>query len=99
MKFPSDTAAYYFAHAAWGFAQKDEKEGQYWCKTGLKVFGLPRCTSFYDALAGAGLGADAECGRVGAGGCRDLGAADGDARAGVQAMTLSKAAWRGLAPP
>jgi tetratricopeptide (TPR) repeat protein len=54
MKFPSDTAAYYFAQAAWSFAQKDQKEGQYWCKTGLKVFGLPRCVSFYDALAGAG---------------------------------------------
>jgi tetratricopeptide (TPR) repeat protein len=54
MKFPSDTAAYYFAHAAWGFAHKDEKEGKYWCHTGLKVFGLEACMSYYDALAGVG---------------------------------------------
>jgi tetratricopeptide (TPR) repeat protein len=54
MKFPSDTAAYYFAHAAWGFANKDQKDGNYWTRTGLKVFGLQECMSFYDAMAGAG---------------------------------------------
>jgi len=54
MKFPSDTPAYYYARAAWAFAHKDEKEGDYWSGAGLKVFGLERCGSFYDALAGAG---------------------------------------------
>ncbi len=51
MKFPSDTPAYYFAHAAWGFAHKDEKEGNSWVHGGLKVFGPGRCAPFYDALA------------------------------------------------
>ena len=54
MKFPSDTPAYYFAHAAWGFAHKDAREGNYWSATGLKVFGLERCISYYDALVGVG---------------------------------------------
>jgi hypothetical protein len=54
MKFPSDTAAYYFAQASWAFARKDQKEGNYFTRTGLKVFGIERCVSFYDALAGVG---------------------------------------------
>jgi tetratricopeptide (TPR) repeat protein len=51
MKFPADTPAYYYAHAAWEFAHKDQKQGSYWTTAGLKVFGLDRCLSFYDALA------------------------------------------------
>jgi tetratricopeptide (TPR) repeat protein len=51
MKFPCDTPAYYFAHAAWGFANKDQKEGNYWTGAGLRVFGLERCVSYYDAMA------------------------------------------------
>ena len=54
MKFPSDSPAYYFAHAAWGFAHKDEKEGNYWINTGLKVFGPAPAISYYDSLAGVG---------------------------------------------
>ena len=54
MKFPSDTAAYYFANAAWSYANKDEKKGKYWTSAGLKVFGLGRCVSFYDSLVQAG---------------------------------------------
>jgi len=54
MKFPSDTAAYYFAHAAWGFAHKNEADGKSWTKSGLKVFGVPYSMSFYDELAQAG---------------------------------------------
>ena len=54
MKFPSDTPAYYFAHAAWGFARKDEKEGNYWTGAALKVFGIGQTVSFYDSLAGVG---------------------------------------------
>jgi tetratricopeptide (TPR) repeat protein len=51
MKFPCDTPAYYYAHAAWEFAHKNEKDGTYFVNAGLKVFGLDRCLSFYDALA------------------------------------------------
>jgi tetratricopeptide (TPR) repeat protein len=54
MKFPCDTAAYYYAHAAWAFAHKDEKEGNYWSHAGLKVFGVERCVSFYDSLVQVG---------------------------------------------
>ena len=55
MKFPCDTPAYYFAHAAWGFEQKDSSDGNYWTYAGIKVFGVPRCLSFYDSLVQAGL--------------------------------------------
>ena len=54
MKFPSDTPAYYFAHSAWAFANKDRKEGFYWSNAGLKVFDLLTCLSFYDSLASVG---------------------------------------------
>ena len=54
MKFPCDTAAYYYAHAAWAFAHKDEKEGNYWSNAGIKVFGAGHCLSFYDALVQVG---------------------------------------------
>ena len=54
MKFPSDTPAYYYAHAAWDFAHQDTKEGNYWFSEGLKVFGLAKCMPFYDSLAQAG---------------------------------------------
>jgi tetratricopeptide (TPR) repeat protein len=53
MKFPCNTPAYYYAHAAWEFAHKDQKQGNYFTAAGLKVFGL-RSVSFYDALAQAG---------------------------------------------
>lgn len=54
MKFPSDTPAYYYAQASWAYANKNQKEGDYWSKTGLKVFGFVKCISFYDALAKVG---------------------------------------------
>jgi Flp pilus assembly protein TadD len=54
MKFPSDTPAYYYAQAAWAGAKKDQKEAAYWSKSGLKVFGFPKCVAFYDALAKQG---------------------------------------------
>ncbi len=54
MKTPSDTPAYYFAQAAWAFAHNDKKEGDYWTRTSLRVFGLVRSVSFYDALVQAG---------------------------------------------
>jgi tetratricopeptide (TPR) repeat protein len=57
MKFPSDTPAYYFANAAYSFSTKDEKKGKYWIEAGLKVFGIERSVSFYDALVSVGWAA------------------------------------------
>jgi hypothetical protein len=54
MKFPSNTAAYYYAQAAWAFFHKNQKDGSYWSNEGLKVFGLGSCLSFYDSLAQVG---------------------------------------------
>jgi tetratricopeptide (TPR) repeat protein len=54
MKFPSDTAAYYYANAAWAFGQKDKTAGMGWSNSGLKIFGIGKCVSFYDALATVG---------------------------------------------
>ncbi len=54
MKFPCDTPAYYFAHSAWGYANGDQKDGDYWVGAGMKVFGPERCLSFYDALVKSG---------------------------------------------
>ena len=54
MKFPGDTPAYYFAHSAWGFASKDEKEGHSWVRSAIKVFGPEKCIAFYDQLVRVG---------------------------------------------
>jgi len=54
MKFPCDTPAYYFAQAAWSFAHQDQKQGDYFARSGMKVFGPEKCVAFYDALAQAG---------------------------------------------
>lgn len=54
MKEPSDTAAYYFAHAGWDFAHKNQREGEYWVVTGMRIFGVERCYSYYDVLADLG---------------------------------------------
>lgn len=54
MKEPSDTAAYYFAQAAWEFSHQDRKQADYWVATGVKIFGIERCYSLYDALADIG---------------------------------------------
>jgi len=51
MKFPADTPAYYYAHAAWDLTHNDAKQGMYWSNTGLKTFSLPECLPFYDELA------------------------------------------------
>jgi tetratricopeptide (TPR) repeat protein len=54
MKTPSNTPAYYFAQAAWSFANKDEKNGNYFVDSGMKIFAPEKCVSFYDALVLAG---------------------------------------------
>jgi tetratricopeptide (TPR) repeat protein len=54
MKFPCDTPAYYFAHSAWSFAHLNQKDGDYFATSGMKVFGPEKCVSFYDALVQAG---------------------------------------------
>ncbi len=54
LKFPSDSAAYYFCHAAWEFAHHNEKEAKGWAQSGIDVFGPQRCIVFYDSLADMG---------------------------------------------
>jgi tetratricopeptide (TPR) repeat protein len=54
MKFPCDTPGYYFAHAAWSYAHKDEKEGAYYVRASVKVFGDQGSSTYYDSLAGLG---------------------------------------------
>ncbi len=54
MKFPCDTPAYYFAHASWEYAHKDQSQGDYYVKAALKIFGSQPSMSFYDSLAGMG---------------------------------------------
>ena len=54
MKFPSDTAAYYFAHAAWEFAHQDEKAGRGFVEDGLKIFGTEKCFPYHHALVEVG---------------------------------------------
>ncbi|HEX4085800.1 MAG TPA: tetratricopeptide repeat protein [Chthoniobacteraceae bacterium] len=54
MKFPSDSPAYYFAHASWSFSHKNQKDGFYWIQSAVKIFGDRECYSYYNALAGEG---------------------------------------------
>ena len=54
VRFPSDTAAYYFCHAAWELAHHEEEKGQGWIRSGLQIFGPARCAMLYDSLADMG---------------------------------------------
>ncbi len=38
IKFPSDTPAYYFAHAAWEFAHDNRNEAQSWVQSSSRIF-------------------------------------------------------------
>lgn len=38
IKFPSDTPAYYFAHAAWDFAHERRTEAEGWVKSASRIF-------------------------------------------------------------
>lgn len=38
IKFPSDTPAYYFAHAAWNFAHENRKEAESWVQSATRIF-------------------------------------------------------------
>jgi len=50
-RFPSDSAAYYFAWAAWEFSQGKSKEGNDWIASGERVFGRERTDFVYQSLA------------------------------------------------
>jgi tetratricopeptide (TPR) repeat protein len=54
MKFPSDSAAYYYANAAIEFARGKREDGEYWIKSGDAIFGFERNMIFYDSLADLG---------------------------------------------
>ncbi len=50
IKFPGDTAAYYYAHAAWEFARKNEQEARGWVKSGDWVFSPAKNIYFSDVM-------------------------------------------------
>lgn len=50
MRFPSDTAAYYYAHAAWDFAHAREEKARGWIRSGDWVFPRTRNLYFADVL-------------------------------------------------
>ncbi len=50
IKFPSNTAAYYYAHAAWEFAHGNAEKALSWVRSGDWVFPAYRNTNFADVL-------------------------------------------------
>lgn len=38
MKFPSDTPAYYYAHAAWDYKRRNAKEAEAWVQSSARIF-------------------------------------------------------------
>lgn len=50
IRFPSNTAAYYYAHAAWEFAHGNEEKALGWIRSGDWVFPPFRNTHFADVL-------------------------------------------------
>lgn len=50
-RFPSDTAAYYYAWAAWEFSQGNIQQGNDWIASGERVFGRERTDFVYQSLA------------------------------------------------
>jgi tetratricopeptide (TPR) repeat protein len=52
IKFPSDTPAYYFAHAAWDFAHGNDAGAKSWMDSSQRVFDAPKniffATTFYE---------------------------------------------------
>ncbi|RYD82673.1 MAG: hypothetical protein EOP84_09060 [Verrucomicrobiaceae bacterium] len=50
IQFPSNTAAYYYAHAAWEFAHGNEEKALGWIRSGDWVFPATRNTNFADVL-------------------------------------------------
>jgi predicted Zn-dependent protease len=54
LKFPSDTGAYYYAHAAWEFAHDNEKEALRWIQAGDWIFTPEKNIYFADVLRDLG---------------------------------------------
>jgi predicted Zn-dependent protease len=50
LPFPSNTAAYYYAHAAWEFAHGNEAAAKGWIRSGEWVFPLAKNSNFADVL-------------------------------------------------
>ncbi len=55
IKFPSDTPAYYFAHAAWEFSRKNEQDARTWIDSSLRIFGDEANLFFLRSLADIGF--------------------------------------------
>ena len=54
IKFPGDTAAYYYANAGWEFAHGNAKKANEFLDTANSIFGPSRNFVFYDTLADMG---------------------------------------------
>jgi hypothetical protein len=54
MKFPGDTASYYFANAAWEFAHGNKGKAREWIQSGDAIFGQQQNYGFYDSLSDMG---------------------------------------------
>jgi len=54
MKFPSDSGAYYYANAAYEFAQGHKDKGMQWIQSGDSIFSSVKNSQLYDVLADMG---------------------------------------------
>ena len=54
IKFPSDSAAFYYANAAWEFQHANEAEGKAWVARGNWVFGYDKIVNFSESLVQLG---------------------------------------------
>jgi Tfp pilus assembly protein PilF len=54
IKFPGDTGAYYFAHAAWEFAHGSPAKGKEWLQSADIIFKSGKTYVFYDTLSDMG---------------------------------------------
>ncbi len=54
IKFPSDTPAYYFAHAAWEFANDQRNEAQSWIQSAGRIFPPHKSVIYAETLEDLG---------------------------------------------
>lgn len=53
-KFPSDTPAYYFAHASWAFKHQNLKDAQSWIQSSLNIFPMNQNEIFIESIEDLG---------------------------------------------
>ncbi|MEI8340590.1 MAG: tetratricopeptide repeat protein [Verrucomicrobiota bacterium] len=54
MKFPGDSAAYYYSNAAWEFSHGNKSKAKDWIESGNAIFGQAKNYVFYDSLSDMG---------------------------------------------